>query len=403
MTVINKELAQLSDLIGLVYEGATDPSRWTKDILPAVAEYIQAPECILHTALHTPQNGGYFFIHGITQERVDVYVNKYHGDDVWTRAGLEKNVFTEGNVITGDELVPREQFLESKIYKELLSREENKNQTQLLTSIIFGLDATNSMPAICSFFRGLHHPDFGEEDRARLRLVLPHLSRSLGVMQRLRSAELTVATSLAALDRLPSGVLLMDGSGAVAFANRSALRMLEDGDGLRLRKLTNTAGLGNLVAENTAACKAISDAISATLNRDPYATPHFSKCVTVPRISGVASYTLQLSALGDHNEFGGGGGSGAFATIVFIADGAQEINIDPAILQSAYGLSATEARVAVALLDCSSAKEVAERLGTSHHTVRTQINQVYAKLGVNSRARFVKLLLGLASHRSCTT
>lgn len=401
MTVINEELAQLSDLIGLIYEGATDPSRWSQDILPAVAEYIQAPECILHTALHTPQNGGYFFLHGITQERVDVYTNKYHSDDVWTRAGIEQNVFIEGNVITGDELVPREQFLESKIYKELLSREENKNQAQLLTSIIFGLDATNSMPAICSFFRGLHHPTFGDEDRARLRLVLPHLSRSLGVMQRLRLAELTMAATLEALDRLPSGVLLMDGSGAAAFANRSAQRMLDDGDGLRLRKLTNTSGLGNLVAENTAASKAISDAISATLNRDPYTTPHFSKCITVPRTSGLASYTLQLSALGDHNEFGGG--SGGFATIVFIADGAQEINIDPEILQSAYGLSPAEARVAVALLDCSSAKEVADRLGVSHNTVRTQINQVYAKLGVNSRARFVKLLLGLASHRSCTS
>lgn len=397
MTVINKELVQFSDLIGLIYEGATDPGRWSKDIVPALAEYIQAPECFLFTVLHSPQNGGYMFYHGITQDQIDLYFNRHQGEDVWLAAVVEKKLGFEGNVILGEELIPREQWLASKAYNECFNRD--RNMAQLMSSVVFEFGSPHSMPACCSFFRGLHHPDFGEEDRARMRLVLPHLSRSLGVMQRLRSAELTVATSLAALDRLPSGVLLMDGSGAVAFANSSAQRMLEDGDGLRLRKLTNTSGFGNLVAVNTAASKAISDAISTTLNRDPYATPHFSKCVTVPRTSGVASYTLQFSALGDHNEFGTS--RGGFAAIVFIADGAQEIHIDPAILQSAYGLSAAEARVAVALLDCSSAKEVAEKLGTSHNTVRTQINQVYAKLGVNSRARFVKLLLGLASHRSC--
>jgi DNA-binding CsgD family transcriptional regulator len=392
----NAELMQLSDLIGLIYEGATDPSRWTKDILPAVAKYIQAPGCFLFTAFHTPQNGGYFFLHGIKQEQVDLYVNKYYDEDVWTKSAVEKNLVFEGNVILGEELVSRELLLESKIYKECLSHDSN--MAQLMTSLVFGMDSTNSMPAACSFFRGLHHPTFGEEDRTRMRLVLPHLSRSLGVMQRLQSAELTVATSLAALDRLPSGVLLLNGSSAVAFANRSAQRMLEDGDGLRLRKLTNAAGLGNLMAENAIASKMISDAISATLNRDPFATPHFSKCVTVPRPSGLANYTLQLSALGDHNEFTTD--SSAFAAIIFMADGAQVLKIDQALLQSSYGLTPAEARVAVTLMECSSAQEVADTLGTSHHTVRTQIKHVYAKLGVDTRARFVKLMLGLASHRA---
>ncbi len=392
----NEELTRLSDLIGLIYEGATDPSRWTRDILPAVAEYIQAPACILYSPLHTAQNSGYFFLHGITQEHVDQYVHKYYDEDVWKIAFAEKNLYTTGSVVLGDELVPRAQLLASNFYKECLSR--NQNMVQLLTGMVFGLDSTTSVPAICSFFRGSHHPDFDEENRARLRLVLPHLSRSLGVMQRLRSAELTVATSLAALDRLPSGVLLLDGSGAVAFANRSARRMLKDGEGLRLRKLTHTAGLGDLVAEDAAACSSINDAISATVNRDPYATPHFSQCVTVPQTSGVASYTLQFSALGDHTEFGAQ--SGAYAAIVFIADGAQQVQIDQASLQSAYGLTTAEARVAMALLECSSAQEVADKLGTSPHTVNTQIKRIYTKLGVNTRARFVKLMMGFASHRS---
>lgn len=57
-----------------------------------------------------------------------------------------------------------------------------------------------------------------------------------------------------------------------------------------------------------------------------------------------------------------------------------------------------EARVAIALLECSSAQEVADYLNVTPHTVRTQIKQIYAKLGVDTRARFVKLMTGSAIH-----
>jgi len=396
MDVSFEELTCFSNLIGLIYEGATDPSRWTKDVLPAVAQYIGAPACILYSPLHTPLNGGYFFLHGITQEHVDLYVQKHYEKDPWKIAFDERKMYITGNVVIGDEVVPRTQLLASNFYRECLSL--NKNMVQLLTGFVFGTDSTASMPGVCSFFRGSHHPDFDEEDRARMRLVLPHLSRSLGVMQRLQSAELTVASSLAALDRLPSGVLLLDASGTVAFANRSAQQMLEEGDGLRLRKLSHAAGLGDLVAESASDSGAIRDAISTTLSRDPYDTGHFSQSVTVPRASGLASYTLQFSALGEHNEFAGS--NSAFAAIIFIADGLKKIDIDPAVLQRTYELTPAEAKVAVALLEFASAKEVASVLDLSPHTVRTQIRNIYAKLGVDTRTRFVKLLLGLAGHRA---
>lgn len=69
--------------------------------------------------------------------------------------------------------------------------------------------------------------------------------------------------------------------------------------------------------------------------------------------------------------------------------------IRPELLQGAYGLTPAEARVAIVLLEGSSARNVADYLNVSHHTVRTQIKQIYDKLGVDTRARFVKQVLGL--------
>lgn len=97
------------------------------------------------------------FLHGIKQEQVDLYVNKHYHEDVWTKSAVKQNLVFEGNVILGEELVSRELLLESKIYKECLSRDGNL--AQLMTSLVFGMDSTNSMSAACSFFRGLHrHP-----------------------------------------------------------------------------------------------------------------------------------------------------------------------------------------------------------------------------------------------------
>ncbi len=70
--------------------------------------------------------------------------------------------------------------------------------------------------------------------------------------------------------------------------------------------------------------------------------------------------------------------------------------IRPELLHSAYGLTPAEARVAIVLLEGSSARNAAVYLNVSPHTVRTQIKQIYAKLGVDTRARFVKLMLELS-------
>lgn len=348
------------------------------------------PRALIFTPLHTPQAGGYLFNHGHDHGRMELYLNKYQEHNLWNHAGLEQQVFFDGNVVIGDEMVPREKILESKFYKEWLAQDTHTGQ--MLGGIIFGMDSKNSMPSVCALMRGLDAPLISEKERNKMRLILPHISRSFGVMQRIQTAELAVVCTLSALDQMSSGVLLIDGNGSVAFANRSAKNILKEGDGLRLRKLSHAAVLGDLVAENAVDSKAISEAISATLSRDPFAAPHFSKCVSVRHLSDIANYTLQFSALGKHNEFG------TFAAIVFIADGAQQINIDPTLLQSAYGLTPAEARVAVALLDSSSAQGVADEMGTSPLTVRTQIKHIYTKLGVDTRARFVKLMLSLARH-----
>ena len=80
------------------------------------------------------------------------------------------------------------------------------------------------MPTACSFYRRSGEEHYGEDERRRLALLVPHFSRALGVMTRLRLNDLKVASSLSALDQLPIAVLLMSACGDVLFANRAATR-----------------------------------------------------------------------------------------------------------------------------------------------------------------------------------
>ena len=67
--------------------------------------------------------------------------------------------------------------------------------------------------------------------------------------------------------------------------------------------------------------------------------------------------------------------------------------IQPGLLQSRFGLSPAESRVAMALLRGGSSRDVADELNVSPHTVRAQIKQIYSKLGVDTRARLIRRML----------
>jgi DNA-binding CsgD family transcriptional regulator len=213
-------------------------------------------------------------------------------------------------------------------------------------------------------------------------------------MHRINALQLALSATQAALDRLDGGVLLLDSAGQVSFANRAALRMLASADGLRLAKVSDTRGRGTLHADNRLANHSLVAAIQSTLSRQSIDVDHFSHGVVIPRSSGKKSYLLELSALGNSHEFGPPQDA---AVIAFLSDCERQRTVEPQVLRELYGLTKAEAKTAIALLDCGSARELAEFLGVSVHTVRTQIKNIYGKMSVDSRGRFVRLMMGLVS------
>ena len=389
MCAAMEELAQFSTLIDLIYQGATDPSQWDV-ILASIAGYLSAPKALLFTPLNLPSDSGYMFVHGASASFQAIWP-QYADKDVWALSAVKNGKFLEGHIAFGEELVPQEEFLVSDVYKEYLSKYDIAH---LLTSIIFGTDSGGSLPTVCAFFHGLQDRRFTEDHRQRLSLVLPHLSRALGVMQRLRDADLKVAASRAALDKLNHGVLLIGGEGEVVFANRTAVRILSEEDGLRLRRRNGARILDMLLAADGKAQQAILTALRKSVTPDLLATPHFSRSVAVPRPSGRPPYALHFSSLPPDNEFGTG--SDTPRAIAFLTDAAQPVRVDADWLRSTYGLTAAEVRTAIILAEGETLEVISRRMHVSVNTLKTQLNNIYDKTGTHNRARLVRLLLSLS-------
>ena len=383
------ELSRLSKLIDLIYQGATDLEAW-RNVPSAIGEWMDAYSCLIFTPLHTPEHGGFSVTHNLSAQVMELWATKYYQHDIWALRAMEKKLVVTGNVLRDQDLVAEEEFLASTMWLEFLAP---VGIGRLITGIVFSGEEHDDIPVICTCHRPFSTP-FATQDADKLQLILPHISRALGVMFRLRDAEFKVATSLAALDRIPSGVLLFNSDGAVAFANGAAHRVLDQKDGLRLCARPGDRE-ADLLAGGSHVQDLLDEAVREAIAPDIRSPRHFSRALTIPRLSGKTAYVLHFSSLPSRNEFGVG--ADAPRAIAFLNDGAAPIRLDGGLLKSTYGLTVAEIRTAELMADGCSLEEAATQLDVSVNTVKTQLKQIYDKTNTNNRAKLVRLLMALTA------
>jgi DNA-binding CsgD family transcriptional regulator len=82
---------------------------------------------------------------------------------------------------------------------------------------------------------------------------------------------------------------------------------------------------------------------------------------------------------------------------VFVVDPEREPASVAALLHRTYQVTPAEARLAEILMSGRDLDAACEELGVTRNTVRTQLKQLFEKLGVKRQAELVALLLRIAS------
>ena len=386
-------LTRFSETVASIYAAALQPDAW-QQVVQNIAELHGTDKAILLTPTTALQDGGYLMAHGLAAPFIQEWSSHYIEHDVWTIASTRRGLTRDGNVMLGDELVPDAELLTTVFYREFLSRQ---NILQLCAGVVFSGQIPDLPMTSCSIFRSAESARFDETNRALHQLTTNHLSQALGTMVRLRDAEFRLASSLQALDRLKSAVLLLGRRGNVVFANRAAHTLLRQQDGINLRMGNPvTDALGWLQAPHADTQSALDAEVHAAMASDPLQAPHFAHGLALARPSGKSNLVLHVAPLTDRSEL-----SHTLlqaGAIVFVSDPQGMPTLDAALLHRLYGISAAECRVAQELLGGRTLQATAAQLHLAENTVKTHLQHLFEKTRTSRQPQLIRLLLGLVHH-----
>ncbi len=376
---------EFSHLVHLIYQASLQPEHWSQ-VVAAIAASFNTDKGLLFTPYIAPQHGGIVFPAGISESALQLWGSCYIQHDIWSQELSRRRLWKAGSVLLDQQMVPHQQLLESRFYREFLSK---IGIARVCTGFVFengpGMQATS-----LGIFRDDRDEPFQQHDVEWMKLLVPHISRSLSVMQRLETYRLQTTSVLASFDRLAFGAILLNQHLNVVHMNKCAKDVLARRDGLVLDE-RGCLDSNSIPSRPTGLVDWLKNL------QLPLATQvHFSDVYRLRRKSG-AFYDMRCSVLATH-DWGDTNQGARF--IVFITDPDALQLPDDARLQRLYGLTPAQSKVALALAGGSTYREAAETLAVSEDTVRSHVKEIYSKLRVNRQADLVRLVLALGEHKA---
>ena len=212
--------------------------------------------------------------------------------------------------------------------------------------------------------------------------LVRHLCREMDVQQALRESQSKRVALGEAVDRLPTGVLLLDSERRVVLENRCARRILADDDGLRV----DLAGPCALDAQDNVRLQGlIAGALDPAVDQLP--AGGFAK---ITRPSGRREYAVLVAPL---VEAGGPGISRDAVLVVFVVDPESSRSAPAEGLEDLYELTHSEAELVRLLAQGLSLEEAAAGRGVSVNTARSHLKHAFAKTGTGRQSELLRLVL----------
>ncbi|HET9875129.1 MAG TPA: LuxR C-terminal-related transcriptional regulator [Mycobacterium sp.] len=361
------ELEQFSTLIASIYEAALDESRWDTALNGLVAAFGGGGCALLRARPDTGQP--MFHIVDNPVEMVSSY-NTYYRQLDPAAAAIERA--PAGTVLTIDEVLPSEDRPRSEFFVDWCTPND------IGDAIFARFTDTADQPCwlvVSGRRRTRALADSGHIEL--MRLLVPHLQRAthtgIVVAAQHQQPHQMVAD---VLQQSPRPAVVLGRDGIVLAANRPAMTILAQADGLgidRIGRLQATA-----VNTHAALVRRVAMASGAAGPIRSGAT------VTVPRPSGRRPYRVEVMPLGAASDA---------AVLVAIVDPAGRPEQQQLVWRRRFGLTPAEAAVAAAILRGHGLQSVAEELGVALSTVRTHQQHIFEKTQTHRQAELVRLLL----------
>lgn len=362
---------QLSELIGRLYDAAIDEALWS-GIATRIADAFESTSAVLKLhgdsdsvqLLDTTENL-------VIADRDQAWADHWHRNDLWVERSV---VYGMSRVVTSQDLVSPTEVEQSGFYQEWLRHVEIHH----MIGTVFPTEA-GGIGVL-----GIHRPRAGghysDAERSKAALLVPHIQRAFQVSRRLTGVSLAQDAAFDALDRIDTGVVLLDRSRRIVYANGLAEIFLRDIPeiGVSNGRLTVRDPMmdGQLAA---LVCGAVETADGQ--HGLPSTALAIPRDKDLPFTLALAPFRPRLSRLN---------GQRALA-LVFMRDPGR-VYIDPGQLRDLFGLTRAEAAIAIDLVRGMSLAEIATARGVGGETVRSHVKKILAKTDTQRQAEAVALI-----------
>jgi len=361
---------QLSELVGAIYQGPLEPVPWSgalvmlRGILRANwATLILRPASADQLALIIRAGG----------QGPEVYHAAYSHYEAFSMdpfVGLPLD-----HVVTIDEMMSTS-WMEGKFYETFLEPNDIR--------FIMGADTVTEGGANCRLriTRPPGERDFSERAKALCQALLPHLRRSVTLHSRIESIETERQLYSSTMDRMLVGTVVFDESGLVLRTNAVASGVLAEKDGIRINQ-------NRLHAEFAAEDRELQRLIKMALTESG-AVPIVPQPMTVTRPSGRSSLGVLVRPVpaGEWSEE-----RHRPAAVAFIRDPERKWQLSLEMVRQLFGLTGSEAALALLLANGFTLDEAAVELGIRKNTIRAHLRSIFAKTGVRRQTTLIHLLL----------
>jgi DNA-binding CsgD family transcriptional regulator len=282
-----------------------------------------------------------------------------------------------GKVVSIPELVNFDEYRRGRFYQEWLQPQGCIDAANVVIE-----KSKSSCPVLMTVLSGRRMVD--EEMRQRIAMIVPHANRALMINKAIDSRQSEAAAFADILNGLSAGIFLLDAGCRIVHANVAGLRMLEADDLLR------SIG-GQLVAREAQFNRTLREIFAAD---GDVALAAMDKALPLVAPDG-ARYVAHIFPLasvmrnGDDRSFKAAGA-------LFVRKVELNGQCDGELMARAFGLTPTERRVLMAIVEVGGVPETAAALGIAETTVKTHLHRVFAKAGVSRQADLVKLAAGFS-------
>ena len=371
------------ELVDLIYQAALDSDRWL-DFARVLSSALDDRTITVWLRLPNGDRRSEFYRWPQAQVSQEIFAKYWNRGLPWGSQVSQIGTASETTkrFVQFDSVFPNERLVTTDYYKEWMQPQGLAPTSPVVHT--FASDGAMPTAAVCVFQR-VDSPPIRPGHLAFLDHLVPHLARAHRILDQMRAMRREHDVLREVIDRIPTGIVLIDETGHVATLNDSALLSIENHEGLHVEN-------GRLVVDDPEtdrwlqqviqeACdpeiRADCDPERRVMSGHRSATNGQIPLVVTPLLSPASESTIPDAV-----------------AMVFVGTPKLARGTSLSLLRNLYGLTRAEAEITQLLADGLSLEEAAERRTVTLNTARSQLKRVFSKTGAKRQSDLVRIVIG---------